>query len=810
MEELDIRIGLASFLIISIVLSGSVMFDWTEVEGQDGPKAAVGSRDSTGSVWSMIGHDLKHTAQGAVDTSQNMGDLLWRFEPEGTNKAISSQPTVGPDGSVYFGSYDKCLYALYPNGTKHWRFNTSNLIRGSPAIDANGTIYFSSDERILYALYSNGTEKWEVEIGPYTAEPSMMSSSPMILKNGTIYVGTDEHMLYAIEPNGKIKWTFDTATWIQSSPAVADDGSIYLGAGDFLYKLTPDGKLIWKFPVTFSWASAPAIGPTGIIYAPTYRYLYAIYPNGTFDWRFELDSGDSPTNVAIYDDGTIYFGSEDTLYAIDPDGTLKWKFHQEITEYWGFSAPALGSEGTIYFVSPGGFFYAFHPDGTVKWARRIGVHARTSAPTIGPDGRIYMEVDLSGPMIDFDGLMALGKNGTYPEIPRPPTGLKAVKYKNYTDLQWDPPQQSEPLPIIKYEILNSEYPKLQSRLIAEVSGTNTSYRFATDKIHYPDYPVHPYYAIVAVNSNGESPNSTWVTATPGVIEPPSPPRNLNATSGDGYVVLTWDAPIGPGSSDLKNYRIYRGNGTTDRDPLADTNPQVLSYNDTTVKDGTSYHYYVKAVYNDSESNLSIVRVVDIPIKDKPPLPEEPRPWRPNAVVVATTLGISSIGILLVALAVGTDIGRFKLFTAMIPLHTKLKREKVLDHIERGRIIEYIIKNPGADYSEIGANLDLDNGILAYHLKVLERTEYVKSVTAGLHRRFYSFEFNIPDDAHKTIQEMMIDHVKEHPDATRKELADALGAPLSTINYHCDLLVRAKVLQSSKIGRRKSYRLQEVQ
>lgn len=799
---MGIRIGLASFFILSIVLSGVMMFDLTGAAGQDGPKDAAGSRDSTESVWPMEGHDLRHTGQSAVDTSSNTGDLLWRFTPEGQNNFISSPPTVGPDGTIYFGSNDNYLFALKPDGTKEWTFKTGDLIRGSPSIDANGSVYFSSDEGYLYALNPNGTEKWDLLIRTTDRGMKYMSSSPMVLKNGTIYVGSDDYDLYAIDPNGNIKWTFGTAASIMSSPAIADDGSIYVGAGEYLYKLTPDGKLLWKFPVTFNWASAPAIGSSGIIYAPTVQSLYAIYPNGTFYWKYDLDLM-GPSNIAISNDGTIYFGSAGALYAIDASGTLKWKY-QEADQNWSIGPPTLGSEGTIYWVSRTGFFYAFHPDGTVKWAHRIsGAFAEASGLTIGPDGNIYTGLELEGAKDDYVGLVAFGKNGTYSEVPRPPTGLQVLKFDNYIDLRWDPAQKDEGLPIIKYELLNGKSEAF-GPLIGVVNGTNTTYRYV------PRGEPYQYFAVIAVNSNGESPTSTWVSATPGVIEPPPPPKNLNATHGDGYVVLTWDAPTGPGSSNLRNYRIYRGNGTTDRDPLADTDPQVLSYNDTTVKDGTSYHYYVKAVYNDSESNLSIVRYVVIPIKDKPPLPEEPHPWRPNTVVVATALGICSIGVLLVALAVGTDIGRFKIFTALIPLHTKLKREKVLDHIERGRIIEYIIKNPGADYSEIGTNLDLNNGLLAYHLKVLERTEYVKSVTAGLHRRFYSFEFKIPDDAHKTIQEMMIDHVKEHPDATRKELAEAMGAPLSTINYHCDLLVRAKVLQSSKIGRRKRYRLQQEQ
>jgi len=35
-----------------------------------------------------------------------------------------------------------------------------------------------------------------------------VESSPVIAQNGTIYVGSLDHYLYAINPNGSLKWKF--------------------------------------------------------------------------------------------------------------------------------------------------------------------------------------------------------------------------------------------------------------------------------------------------------------------------------------------------------------------------------------------------------------------------------------------------------------------------------------------------------------------------------------------------------------------------------------------------------------------------
>ena len=39
---------------------------------------------------------------------------------------------------------------------------------------------------------------------------------------------------------------------------------------------------------------------------------------------------------------------------------------------------------------------------------------------------------------------------------------------------------------------------------------------------------------------------------------PSSPQNLQSSPGDGYVVLSWDAPSSDGGVSITEYRIYRG------------------------------------------------------------------------------------------------------------------------------------------------------------------------------------------------------------------------------------------------------------
>ena len=90
---------------------------------------------------------------------------------------------------------------------------------------------------------------------------------------------------------------------------------------------------------------------------------------------------------AIAKDGTIYFGTVyGKFYAAKPDGTIKWSFaaEKEID-----SSAAIGAEGTIYFGSNSGIFYALNPDGTEKWHYDTK-SSIASSPAIGSDGTVYV------------------------------------------------------------------------------------------------------------------------------------------------------------------------------------------------------------------------------------------------------------------------------------------------------------------------------------------------------------------------------------------------------------------------------------
>jgi outer membrane protein assembly factor BamB len=276
-----------------------------------------------------------------------------------------------------------------------WRFkvgpDVQGGLNGGICIDNNGVIYFGDTDGYIYALYPNGTEKWRYKTDMW------ITSTPALAEDGTLYVTSWDHYLYAFNSStGKIKWRYNVEETIASSPAIGEDGTIYfgtmwdLGSGGKIYAIHPNGWEKWKFNTGYHVTSSPAIGDDGTIYIGSGdTYLYAMYPNGTLRWRFKTDDYiKGPPSIA--EDGTVYINSyDDHLYAIFPNnGTLKWKCK---FPYGSESNPSIASDGTIYFGSYKKL-HAVYPNGTIRWSFNLGSETSISwsCPAISADGTIYV------------------------------------------------------------------------------------------------------------------------------------------------------------------------------------------------------------------------------------------------------------------------------------------------------------------------------------------------------------------------------------------------------------------------------------
>src|SRR5260370_12096859 len=96
--------------------------------------------------WSTFGYNAQHTRFNPYETqltSGNVSGLALDWNYTAGSYIYSSSPTV-VNGIVYFGSWDKNIYAVDANtGALKWSYATGHFVYSSPAV-VNGIVYVGS------------------------------------------------------------------------------------------------------------------------------------------------------------------------------------------------------------------------------------------------------------------------------------------------------------------------------------------------------------------------------------------------------------------------------------------------------------------------------------------------------------------------------------------------------------------------------------------------------------------------------------------------------------------------------------------
>ena len=96
-----------------------------------------------------------------------------------------------------------------------------------------------------------------------TSFPDTVSPWPMF-RHDPQHTGSSS---YAGSKEGILKWCFRTNGEVNSSPAIGEDGTIYVGSLDgSIYAVTPDGKLKWNYSLDDRVYSSPALDGVGNVY----------------------------------------------------------------------------------------------------------------------------------------------------------------------------------------------------------------------------------------------------------------------------------------------------------------------------------------------------------------------------------------------------------------------------------------------------------------------------------------------------------------------------------------------------------------
>jgi predicted transcriptional regulator len=150
----------------------------------------------------------------------------------------------------------------------------------------------------------------------------------------------------------------------------------------------------------------------------------------------------------------------------------------------------------------------------------------------------------------------------------------------------------------------------------------------------------------------------------------------------------------------------------------------------------------------------------------------------------------AVGVTVAVILIGVVIG-----------YARYQRSELLNNLNRKKMYEMIKARPGIHFSELQRELDLKQGVLSYHLNVLEKNEFVKSIQDGTYRRFYLFDDKIELEFRlHEMQEKILMVISQKPGITQSKISKALGRNKMVINYHLKILLETGILHMEREGR----------
>lgn len=303
------------------------------------------------------------------------GQEQWKYVAQ---ESIFGTPALGSDGSVMFGDLNGRYYSVLPGGNEKWIFQLTGgndrRILTSPVVDSTGQSYIGGWNDNFVAIRADGNIRWKSTVA------GLVSSSPVLDASENVYIATQERSELAVR---RFKPSSATSVWkytdpigvdyrIVASPAINTlRNAVYIGVcrddDGILYGInTETGTRSFRKVLPKGILSSPAIAQDGTLYIGCLDgNLYAINPaGGTTLWSFKVDAPYIFGSPSIDGHGVIYIGDTDgILYAIAPDGKLLWK--HELTSNI-HSAPVVSADGTLYVTSYDSHLYAFTQPAAVR------------------------------------------------------------------------------------------------------------------------------------------------------------------------------------------------------------------------------------------------------------------------------------------------------------------------------------------------------------------------------------------------------------------------------------------------------------
>lgn len=295
---------------------------------------------------------------------------------------MRNAPAVDAAGRIYLAAQGRlCALALEEGGPKLlWEYVLGSHVPGAVVLAADETLRVHSADGFLHAVTSEGKQVWPpAKVGEplgwaapvsdeggntwisaydgglirvdaagktsgrrYFRSRSKFDSAGIIL-HGVLYIGSEDGYVFAIRldaDRGENVWDHAadegfTGGFVNSSPAVAPDGTLVVAARDeLLFGFAAGGATVWKTPMPGQLLGSPVVDPHGHVYLGVSQarrgeeargLLVSVDGNShKIRWQYAA-TGPVESTPVIGEDGVIYFGDNaGTIHAVDNRGSALW------------------------------------------------------------------------------------------------------------------------------------------------------------------------------------------------------------------------------------------------------------------------------------------------------------------------------------------------------------------------------------------------------------------------------------------------------------------------------------------------------
>jgi len=306
---------------------------------------------------------------------------------------IEAMPAMTPEGDLVVASLSGKITRLTKEGGEVWSQNLGERIYASPLIFGDAVLLGADDRRVRALALATGKPRWQLDVdGDADTGAAEAPDGTLVFAAGRV--------VYALRPNGSVRFRLKMPRKVYSSPAIADDGTIYVGAqDDHLYAIAPQGAIAWRRDLGADVDCAPTIGEDGLVYVGNDAgQVYAFDAKGALRWRAAVGGfvrgGLTVTRAGLVLAGT--YGPAPRVVALDGQtGAERYSFRIQGTgapEFGIHGAPLEDASGNLYFGAQDNHVYALDPSGRLRWSFATG--GEIDAPLLlGLDGSLYIGSD---------------------------------------------------------------------------------------------------------------------------------------------------------------------------------------------------------------------------------------------------------------------------------------------------------------------------------------------------------------------------------------------------------------------------------